>query len=498
MNLTSQQSDLIAAVHSSNPRNILGVARAGTGKTTTCIQGAQGLAGEVFMGAFNKSAAQAIERKLAQLGMDAVTSSTFHAAGLGALQGILDSKIQVDSRKSWKIADIVLKDRIKPPYWQPIIHWVSLAKQSLIGPLAPDKSWIELADFYGLDIELTPRGMGEIPAGFIQAAKMVLAESQAQWKDSIDFDDMLYLPWALSQEIEIDTYDYVFIDEAQDTNAARLWLAGEMVSNKGKLIAIGDDKQAIYGFTGALAGALDQIRSQFQTIDKPLTVCFRCPRAVILEAQQWVPDIEPWEGAEQGQVSTLDNPKDLLARLRSSDTVLCRLNAPLVGLAFQLLREHRPVRIAGRDIGEGLRKLVSKLVSNDEAPLEALRNSLNDYERTETYALFKRDKPAQTQVLHDKCETIHALCSGLQAQGKGTVRDLVYLLGNLFSDEALSGSVLLSTIHKAKGLEWPRVYILQVPEPKWPMQPWQMEQKNNLKYVAITRAQKELIYVPIK
>ena len=66
--------------------------------------------------------------------------------------------------------------------------------------------------------------------------------------------------------------------------------------------------------------------------------------------------------------------------------------------------------------------------------------------------------------------------------------------------------VTLSTIHKAKGMEWSRVYFLD----SWRLpskfariaaedgNPEALRQENNLSYVAITRAKHELIYIDMK
>ena len=57
---------------------------------------------------------------------------------------------------------------------------------------------------------------------------------------------------------------------------------------------------------------------------------------------------------------------------------------------------------------------------------------------------------------------------------------------------------MLATYHRSKGREWPRVFLLEhhlrCPS-KAARQPWQLEQEGNLAYVAITRAQEDLIYV---
>ena len=70
----------------------------------------------------------------------------------------------------------------------------------------------------------------------------------------------------------------------------------------------------------------------------------------------------------------------------------------------------------------------------------------------------------------------------------------------LFTDERINNAITLSTAHKSKGLESNRVLIL-LPDKmplKWPQQKqWQLQQEQNLKYVAITRARKELVFVDL-
>jgi superfamily I DNA/RNA helicase len=85
-----------------------------------------------------------------------------------------------------------------------------------------------------------------------------------------------------------------------------------------------------------------------------------------------------------------------------------------------------------------------------------------------------------------------------------SIRDTTQLksyISRIFSDENIENAVMLSTAHKSKGLEANRVIIL-LPDKlplKFPhQQEWQLTQETNLKYVAITRARKELIFVDLK
>ena len=74
-------------------------------------------------------------------------------------------------------------------------------------------------------------------------------------------------------------------------------------------------------------------------------------------------------------------------------------------------------------------------------------------------------------------------------------------IDRLFTDDKVENAVMLSTAHKSKGLEANRVLILlpnKLPL-HWPHQlEWQMKQELNLKYVALTRARKELIFIDME
>jgi DNA helicase-2/ATP-dependent DNA helicase PcrA len=71
----------------------------------------------------------------------------------------------------------------------------------------------------------------------------------------------------------------------------------------------------------------------------------------------------------------------------------------------------------------------------------------------------------------------------------------------MFTDESNGASlsrVTLSTVHKAKGLEFPTVFILDFDKympSKYAKRPWQIVQETNLIYVAITRAMERLVYI---
>jgi superfamily I DNA/RNA helicase len=92
-------------------------------------------------------------------------------------------------------------------------------------------------------------------------------------------------------------------------------------------------------------------------------------------------------------------------------------------------------------------------------------------------------------ALEDKVETLLFL-----AEMSDNIIDLKVKINSIFNDENGDG-IILSTVHKAKGSEADKVFIIRpdlMPLPSF--RTWQAIQEQNLIYVAITRAKKELIY----
>ena len=90
------------------------------------------------------------------------------------------------------------------------------------------------------------------------------------------------------------------------------------------------------------------------------------------------------------------------------------------------------------------------------------------------------------QRIRDQCEVILAISDNCE-----TLNQLKHLLETIFSDK--NEGVVLSSIHKAKGLENNRVFIYQYDSmPYRSCNPTQSQQELNIKYVAITRSKSEL------
>jgi superfamily I DNA/RNA helicase len=479
---------------------------AGSGKTTTIVEAINHVPREqsVCFLAFNKSIASELKNRI--IAKNAICM-TLHSAGFGAWRRhCFPEDVQVNSRKCSDIAMEIIKARGEYKKFGSTIKLVSIAKNSAIvpqgvpgrqvGELADDRAlWEDLIDFYGLDPDECD----------IDLAKEVLVESIKRAHQDVDFDDMLYMP--IIEDAPFEKYDVIFLDEAQDVSEIQVEMVSRMrfakdgvyvkpdsierIYKQSRVIAVGDSHQAIYGFRGALCDSMEDIQKRFDCESLPLSVSYRCPQEVVKHVQQWVPHIEWFETAPAGLLEEII-PEWKLQDFRIGDSVLCRVTRPVVDLAFRLIRAKIPAKVIGRDIGSNLIKLIEKMKATDMVDLD---QKLLKYRNREA----KRPKMDESKLaaLDDKIATIHVFMDELGPDGQ--VADLIASINQLFG-EAQDGSrmVTLSTVHKAKGLEWPRVFILDADlymPSRWAREPWQRQQEKNLMYVAATRAKAELRYI---
>jgi DNA helicase-2/ATP-dependent DNA helicase PcrA len=311
---------------------------------------------------------------------------------------------------------------------------------------------------------------------------------------------MIYLPLLLN--LNIPTYANVLLDEAQDINATRRELAFRAIAADGRIIAVGDPNQAIYGFTGADPLSLSKITIRAEADVYPLTICWRCDASIIAEAQEQVPEIKAKPGARDGQVLTLDFEKDrFLDFPEPGDAILCRLNKPNVAVCLGLLRRGKRAKIEGRDIGARLTEHAKKANPGyAHEPLEKTLDLIEDYRDHEVQKLVSRNKPESTiAALEDEIEATELIvqrCIELDPAANWTAFEV--MIDQLFGDDISTGFITLSSVHKAKGREWLRVFILGYSD-YMPFHLaksyWEQQQEQNLIYVAKTRAERTLVYV---
>lgn len=468
---------------------------AGSGKTTTIVEAINHVPRDqqVCFLAFNKSIAAELGRRITAPN---AICRTLHAAGLAAWKGHLAwdaQNLEVNGNKMRDIMDEVLSDSERWTFGGQLGKLIGMAKgaglvpQSHAGKCAEgivedsNSAWEDMIEFYDLDPDKCS----------IPLARRLLGLSIDHARDVVDFDDMLYMPVVAGAAFE--AYNVVFLDEAQDVNALQVEMVARMVAAKaGRVIAVGDPHQSIYGFRGCVADSMDVIARRFHAASLPLSVSYRCPKRVVKHAREFVSHIEPAETSPEGVVETPQQWS--LGQFQPQDAVLCRITRPIVDLAFRLIRARIPAMVIGRDIGANLVNLVKKMKASS---VEDLGKKLAKYHDRERTRMLDNGKDTQAALLDDKMDTLGVFIEGL-APGE-EISDLIASIESMFGEAGQAPrAVVLSTVHKAKGLEWERVFILDadkfMPVP-WAKQGWQQEQEVNLMYVAATRSKRELRYL---
>lgn len=313
-------------------------------------------------------------------------------------------------------------------------------------------------------------------------------------KETIDFDDMLWLPWKLN--LCPQQYGFVMVDESQDLSACQLSICMRSRRKGGRMLFVGDPKQAINAFSGADNDAWNRIQQHTSATVLPLSICYRCPKDVIDLCKNIVPQIEARENAPEGVVEQVGEDR-FLRDVNPGDMVLCRTNAPTVKMAFKLIANGKPARVKGRDIGKQLEKVIDAIERRDEFQFEAFLKFSAEYLAEQISALSrKKDGEMLVASLCDKVESVEAIYQAVLNQGGKNIDALRAWTEDLFTDTG-RGQVLLSSIHRAKGLESDRVWWLHPELCPHPMAktPAQQTQEMHLIYVAASRAMQELYFV---
>lgn len=515
--LTPEQEAAISFITTSSG-NLLLEAVAGSGKSHTILEMLVAInhhfpSAECALLSYGASIRDELKAKVLARGILNTTVNTVHGFGLAALKTKYPKAKVLGFKLSKLLTPLLKKHSIPFSLSETICKVVGIAKDSGMGFLfqTTQASWIEIISNHDIGWDEDKVSLDK----FIRICEELFALSIKDTNE-IDFSDMIWMP--LAGGMDFPKFDFVFIDEAQDTNATRREVAKRLLKADsangdiakameqaswgnyfpcGRLIAVGDQPQAIFGFTGADNDSLARIAKDFNATKLSLTTSFRCSKAVIAHAQKIVPHIRAREDASEGSVQTWDNKKFLSelqinSAAHKTSAILCRNNAPLMSLIITCCNHGIPCRFEGKDQAETYLRLIKKLEPNS---LPDLRHKLDKHYQTQAAKL----PPFKLATLNDTLTAIHTL-SLLPALT--SILSLTNFITELFSSSNPNNPRLtLSSIHKSKGLEWPTVFLygrnLYMPS-KFATLPWMQEQESNLAYVAITRAKENLIEVTVE
>ena len=477
--------------------NALIKARSGSGKTSTAVSSMKLIpkTEKCLFIAFNKAIAEHLTEKLRS--RPNCSARTTHSLGLLMIKRNLGSDIEIDEYKyrnyiKSNIAELTTTNgelKTRQQVEEYIDNITKLIDFSRFNLAQSEKEINEIAQKYS------------IPVSFDEC---VVTQKCLEWgktnTETIDYTDMIWLPVELSLKPTGLTYDWVFIDEAQDLSLCSEKLFLKCIKRGGRFVAIGDDLQSINVFAGSSEEAFDFLKNYPNTTLFELPISYRCAKSIIRFANKFVEDIFARPDAPEGIIVDNCHVKDI----EEGDMVLCRSKAPLVNLYTKLLRKNVNCYIKGQDIGTNLIKELEKInKDNLDTDLETDSVFIRLYDKLFT----ERNKLIQTRGLDyedatlssfimEKYDAINALI--ILAEKCKDKEELIEHIKNVFKEN--SSGVCLSTVHKAKGLEAEKVYIIchSCMPSKLAVHEWEKQQEQNVMYVAYTRAKTLLGFISEK
>lgn len=451
---------------------------AGSGKTTTLIEGvARAPEQNPLVCAFNKRIADELTTRLSHT---LATAKTLHSLGYGLIRRqwkgmpVAEESARADQLTGAVVAAdtpvpirrLVSKLHTKAREMCPL-DWDedTLTALALQFDCEPDEGWRQYNLAYVVE---------RAAEALAHAATVVPTRAIG-----IDYADMVSLPlmWSLTSP----EYDLVVVDEAQDMSAAQLELAQRVSS--GRICLVGDRFQSLYSWRGADVGGMDRLKQTLRAAELPLSTTYRCATSIVARAQRLVPHIQARAGASEGQVSSAEYDQ-MLREATEGDFILSRLNAPLVSTTLALLRAGKRARMAGRDIGAGIITLITKrLKAHAGMSIGELEDRVARWERQQVQQYAERGLLNLVDQTYDQAGMIRAL-----AEDTETTKGLLDKVYWLFTDVAEEDQITLSSVHKAKGLERDRVWLLQ----ESLYRRGETQEERNIEYVGITRAKSDL------
>ena len=435
-----------------------------------------------------------------------------------------------------------------------ILRWINFMMVWLVDPNHPEYNVVTpkfIADKYNIAYKSNENMFNDM----LDVAKAVMEEGfqMAIRRDypQITYTEMLTVPYKLWQHkhlkmldiVSENYYDTVICDEAQDFNVVQLKAVMDMIVNpnnpNSKVVMLGEDKQAIYGFQGSPNNMFsDFILGDYGFDEHRLTYSFRCAKKVVEYVSKIFPGIQAFPTNEEGELLEYYESegleklqKDYQAYLDSIDnpdkepvdlnpvTVLSRTNAPLIVFALECITRKIPVAFSKETGITGmlwgyystLKTFCSEYFKIDlDQNFEQLPELINRYYKT-SVELFKDGYSGKKDVVNASEEYLEALKEDMEALRKCFFAfhgpDFIHVksMDKLVEEiqpllESTNPKVLLATIHTAKGLEWREVWLLQnlsggyqVNNPR--MTEDDKKQENHVYYVGCSRAQCILVHM---
>lgn len=514
------------------------LAGAGTGKTRAITHRiAYGVhagafpAQQVLAVTFTARAAGEMRTRLRGLGVPGVQARTFHAAALRQLQYFHPQVVggappQIIASKAPLVAEAASRLRLE-------------VDRTAIRDLASEVEWSKVTLLTPSTYPAEARRLGRSAGGLDPSAMARLIEvygEVASDRGVMDFEDVLLSMLAILRDRPDvartirSQYRHFVVDEYQDVNAVQQALLEAWMGERHDVCVVGDAAQTIYTFTGASPRHLLEFPSRHpQTTSVVLHRNYRSTPQVLQVANAVIAADPQAAGGRvelhsqrpagpEPELSVHDDDEaearwvaDRIGQLTAQEdvtpgdvAVLFRTNGQSEAIETALARAGVPYLVRGgerffarQEVRAGIVLLRGAVRSDDgEVPLVRLTTDVL------SGAGWTHEPPASSGAQRERWESLQALVSVAEdlaaVNPDARMGDLVAELDRRSAEQhapAMDG-VTLASLHAAKGLEWPVVFIVGCSEGLMPISlartPEAVAEERRLAYVGITRAEDRL------
>jgi len=362
-------------------------------------------------------------------------------------------------------------------------------------------------------------------------------DAELQKRSVIDFDDLLLLArdFLQSQPTLGLAYRYILVDEFQDTNELQYQIL-QLLRKNNNVFIIGDPNQSIYGFRGADSTIFDRFGADFPDATTiSLIVNYRSAPEIVNLSNAIFKNATPLQTGAQPHGNVTGT--QFLNEYSEAHWIIQTIEQAIGG-STMLAGTHHNATHSLKDFaiiyrGRFVAKTIQKYVADSGLPYQIVGEG-SPYDRPDVQMILRllracQDGPAaigdfsQLQVatllqkidknqspvaiaqqlintfaIKQNADIIHFI--GALVQHKTLTAALRYfdvLADNNFYDPQAEAMTLL-TIHAAKGLEFPHVFVIGAEEGILPSHKGNIHEERRLFYVAITRAKEDLNVTCVK
>ncbi len=401
----------------------------------------------VLVTTFTRKAAGELRTRLVRAGVEGVRAGTFHRAALELVR---------DARAArGRPAPVIAADRHR--LFTEAVSSLSLTLPApAIARLESELSWAKSRRLHGdTYLEGARRAKRRVPSTPAQMVAVLDAYDRlCRRKGVVDFDGLLEeaTTW-LEDDADLRAAfrwrtRLLFVDELQDMNPAQFDFLVAMAGEDPDLFCVGDPNQSIYGWNGADPNLLDALAARW-----PPTRVLSLPR-----------NHRSTDVIVRAATAALDKgPLDLVAATEGGELPVVRGYADDDAEALAVAGWCRQVH------GPALRWRQTAVLARTNAALDPIAAACESL-----------------GVPFLRLGAEHSPASDLEADGP-----------RRWDAPEAPDAVVLSTIHRAKGLEWDHVAVVGVEEGQLPISsattPEQLDEERRLLYVAMTRPETDLL-----